>query len=299
MMQPITQQIELSTPGVTLSIRREDLLHPVISGNKYRKLKYNLLQAKAENKTTLLTFGGAFSNHIAAVAAASQEYGFTTVGIIRGEELASMRRNSTLEFAYGCGMQLKYVTREWYRNKETNAFVELLEQEFGAFYLLPEGGTNALAVKGCEEILNERDAVFNYICCSAGTGGTAAGISRSATPEQKVLAFAALKGDFLTEAISSFMPKSNFEVVTGYEFGGYGKISADLIEFVNAFKKKYNIALDPIYTGKMLFGVMDRIKAGYFPKGSNILAIHTGGQQGIAGINEILKNKHLPLIATE
>ncbi len=300
-MQEIpTQKIQLSTNKVSVFIRREDLIHPFISGNKFRKLKYNLQQAKAENKETLLTFGGAFSNHIAAAAYAGKEQGFKTIGIIRGDELrGKISDNPTLQFAQECGMQFKFVTREDYRRKTEAVFLENLKQEFGNFYLVPEGGTNELAVKGCEEILTKEDTEFDFICCSIGTGGTISGIINSLLPHQKVLGFPALKGDFLNEDIRKFARNQNWELVTAYHFGGYGKVNPELIAFINQFYKENQIPLDPIYTAKMVFGVMDLIQKDYFPENSKILLIHTGGIQGVAGMNLKLRNKHLPTIAID
>ncbi|SHN65877.1 1-aminocyclopropane-1-carboxylate deaminase [Flavobacterium fryxellicola] len=285
--------------SISVQIKREDLIHPFVSGNKFRKLKYNLLQAKAENQQTLLTFGGAFSNHIAAVAFAGKERGFKTIGIIRGDELAQkVSDNPTLLFAQNCGMQLKFISREAYRLKNEASFVEYLKHKFGTFYLIPEGGTNALAIKGCEEIITYEDADFDYICCSIGTGGTISGIINSALPHQKVLGFPALKGDFLKEEIRNFVQNENWELITDYHFGGYGKINAELVQFINHFYAENQIPLDPIYTGKMVFGVIDLIQKNYFPAASKILMIHTGGIQGIQGMNIKLKNKQLPTIDT-
>ncbi|WP_245705074.1 1-aminocyclopropane-1-carboxylate deaminase/D-cysteine desulfhydrase [Flavobacterium omnivorum] len=283
--------------SISVQIKREDLIHPFVSGNKFRKLKYNLLQAKAENQKTLLTFGGAFSNHIAAVAFAGKERGFKTIGIIRGEELAQkVNENPTLLFAQKCGMQLEFISREEYRLKSELSFIENLKHKFGNFYLIPEGGTNALAIKGCEEIITHEDADFDYICCSIGTGGTISGLINSALPHQKVLGFPALKGDFLKEEIRNFAQNENWELISDYHFGGYGKINAELVLFINHFYAENQIPLDPIYTGKMVFGVIDLIQKNYFPAESKILMIHTGGIQGIQGMNIKLKNKQLPTI---
>jgi 1-aminocyclopropane-1-carboxylate deaminase len=291
-----TQEIKLSNT-ISVFIRREDLIHPFISGNKLRKLKYNLIQAKAENQQTLLTFGGAFSNHIAATAFAGKEYGFKTLGIIRGDELESkILVNPTLKFAQECGMQFKFISRDDYRHKAETEFIENLKQEFGDFYLVPEGGTNELAIKGCEEILEKEDAEYDFVCCSIGTGGTISGIINSILPHQKVLGFPALKGDFLKEEIRKFARNENWELITDYHFGGYGKVNPELIAFINQFYQENKIPLDPIYTGKMVFGVVDLIEKNYFPEHSKILLIHTGGIQGIAGMNIKLKIKHLPTI---
>lgn len=272
-------------------------MHPFVSGNKFRKLKYNLLQAKIEHKTTLLTFGGAYSNHIAAVAFAGQENGFKTIGVIRGDELVDkIASNPTLQFAQNCGMEFKFVSREDYRNKQEISFLENLKTTYGNFYLIPEGGTNELAVKGCQEILTVEDQQFDYICTAVGTGGTISGLINSALSHQKVLGFPALKGDFLQDEIRIFAKQENWELVTDYHFGGYGKVNEALIAFINQFFQENKIPLDPIYTGKMVFGVMNRIATGYFPPKSKILLIHTGGIQGIQGMNLKLKNKKLPTI---
>jgi 1-aminocyclopropane-1-carboxylate deaminase len=285
--------------GISVVIKREDLIHPFVSGNKYRKLKYNLRQAKAEKQTTLLTFGGAFSNHIAAVAYAGKENGFETIGVIRGEELATkIESNPTLKFAQECGMQFEFVSREAYRLKTEVFFLEQLSQKFGSFYLVPEGGKNPLAIQGCEEILTEEDAVFDYIACAIGTGGTISGIINSTLSHQKVLGFPALKGDFLQEEIRNFVQNENWELIPDYHFGGYGKVNPELIDCINRFLEETQIPLDPVYTGKMVFGIMDLIEKNYFPENTKILVIHTGGLQGIQGMNLKLKNKGLPTINT-
>nr|WP_315143950.1 pyridoxal-phosphate dependent enzyme [uncultured Flavobacterium sp.] len=294
----MNQEITYELPnGITLEIKREDLLHPFVSGNKFRKLKYNVLQAKAENQTVLLTFGGAFSNHIAAVAYAGKEQGFETIGVIRGDELHDkISENPTLSFAQECGMRFEFVTREAYRHKTDAAFIEQLQAKFGAFYLVPEGGTNDLAVKGCEEILTELDADFDFVCSAVGTGGTISGLINSALPHQKVLGFPALKGDFLQDEIRNFVQNKNWELIIDYHFGGYGKVTTEFIEWMNWFYAQTGIPLDPIYTGKMVFGVMDLIQRNYFPPKSKILMIHTGGLQGIAGMNAKLRNQNKPII---
>jgi len=293
----INQQIILPNNAVELYIKREDKIHPFVSGNKYRKLKYNLLEAKNNGFDTLLTFGGAFSNHIAAVASAGNAFGFKTIGIVRGEELGNkISENTTLSFAKENGMQFKFVSRELYRNKTSESFLNDLKEEFGDFYLIPEGGTNKLAVKGCEEILNTEDNTFDYICCAVGTGGTISGLINCLKPSQQVLGFPALKGDFLKEDISKFATQTNWKLITDYHFGGYAKINEELVTFINQFKIDNQVSLDPVYTGKMLFGIIDLINKNYFPKGSKILAIHTGGLQGIEGMNAVLKKKKLPII---
>lgn len=286
------QEITIKHPNISLFIKREDLLHPHISGNKFRKLKYNLAQAKKENQQTLLTFGGAFSNHILAVAAAGKEYGFKTIGIIRGEELKDkVAENTTLQKAQNFGMVFNFITRDVYRDKNNLKFIEELKEVYGDFYLIPEGGTNDLAVKGCEEILIPEDERFDYICCAVGTGGTISGLINCSKSSQQVLGFPALKGDFLREDICRFATKSNWELISAYHFEGYGKVSEELIRFINGFYHQYKIPLDPIYTGKMVFGVLDLIDKNYFPENAKILMIHTGGLQGVAGMNTLLKQK--------
>ncbi len=294
---------EFKKLNITLHIKREDLLHPEISGNKFRKLKYNLLEAKAGNHDTLLTFGGAYSNHISAVAAAGHLLDFKTIGVIRGEELeadihVTLLKNPTLAYAVSKGMKLKFVSRAEYRQRSNPDYIEKLRLALVDFYLLPEGGTNKLAVKGCQEILTEEDRNYDYICCSVGTGGTIAGLINSAQPNQEILGLPALKGNFLEEEISQYTTTQNWKLVKNYHFGGYAKVSAELINFINDFSKKYHIPLDPVYTGKMFFGIFDLVEKGAFPQNSRILAIHTGGLQGIKGMNLNLAKKNLPLIDT-
>ena len=278
--------------NISLHIKREDLLHPIISGNKFRKLKYNLEEAKNQNQKVLLTFGGAFSNHIVAVAGAGAAFGFETIGIIRGEELQDkISENPSLLQAQEMGMKFVFVSREHYRQKENADFIEQLRIKFGAFYLLPEGGTNALAIKGCEEILSSSDSEFTHICSSIGTGGTITGIINSSAKNQNIIGFSSLKGDFLQNDIAKFANKQNWSVNCDYHFGGYGKVTEELIDFINNFYLEHHIRLDPIYTGKMMFGILNLIENNYFPPNSKILAIHTGGLQGIAGMNLALEKK--------
>lgn len=283
-----------------LYIKREDLLHPFVSGNKFRKLKYNLLEAEKTQKETIVTFGGAFSNHIAATAAACQERGLKSIGIIRGEELAenleqTLTGNPTLRFAQQCGMQFKFVSRTVYREKNNTSFINELVSDFPNSFIVPEGGTNELAVKGCEEILTEEDEQFDIICSPVGTGGTISGLINASKRHQKILGFPALKGNFLQKEIDKFAKKNNYELILDYHFGGYAKVNVELIEFINKFNEENNIPLDPIYTGKMVFGIFDLLKKGKF-NNKKVLMIHTGGLQGIEGMNLQLAKKNLPLI---
>ena len=293
------QQIQLTfSNGIELFIKREDKLHPIISGNKYRKLKYNIEEAINSNQTTLLTFGGAFSNHILAVAGAGAEFGFKTIGVIRGEELESkIQENPTLAKAQELGMQFYFVSRTAYRDKEQPSFISHLHEKYGSFYLVPEGGTNNLAIKGCEEILTNADTeYFTHITCAVGTGGTISGLINSLTEKQQIIGFSSLKGAFLSEVIRNFVSKTNWSINDLYHFGGYGKVTDELIQFLNSFYSQTVIPLDPVYTGKMVFGVLDLIKKGYFPPNSKILMIHTGGLQGIKGMNFALQSKNKEII---
>ncbi len=292
-----TNQV-ITFKNLSLTIKRDDLLHPVISGNKYRKLQYNLAEARRLDKKMLISFGGAFSNHIAAIAGAGKEFGFTTLGIIRGEELKDkVSNNPTLQYAKECGMQFEFITRERYRRKDSEEFKRYLDRSYDDFYMIPEGGTNDLAIQGCEEILTEADKDFQYICVSVGTGGTMAGLINSAGSDQKVLGFSSLKGDFIGDQIKALSkPSNNWELINSYHFGGYGKINDQLIAFINQFKQQTQIPLDPIYTGKMLYGIVDLNEKKYFEKNSDILIIHTGGIQGIEGMNRKLKAKKRTLI---
>ena len=297
-MNVLTQQLTLpllTEKRIALYIKREDCIHPFISGNKYRKLKYNLIEVKKRNLDTILTFGGAYSNHIVATAYIGKENGFHTVGIIRGEEIADKwKENPTLKTAKSYGMDFKFISREQYRKKEDRTFLNELKKEYRLCYILPEGGTNDLAIKGCEEILTVKDASFDVVCCSVGTGGTIAGIINSSRSGQKIIGFTALKGDFLQKDIRKFVHRENWFLQTDYHFGGYAKVSEDLINFINEFKSVTNIPLDPIYTGKQVYGVIDLIKKDFFKPETKILIIHSGGLQGIRGMNVELKRKKLP-----
>ena len=298
-MDSINKKILLDLPdGIELFIKREDKLHPIISGNKFRKLKYNIQEAKRLGHTTLLTFGGAFSNHILAVAGAGAEFGFKTIGIIRGEELESkINENPTLAKTQELGMQFHFVSRAAYRDKESSSFISFLCEKFGNFYLVPEGGTNDLAIKGCEEILTSEDkSYFTHIACAVGTGGTISGLINSSTEKQQLIGFSSLKGAFLSEVIRNFVVKTNWSISDAYHFGGYGKVNDELIQFLNSFYTQTSIPLDPVYTGKMVFGVLDLIEKGYFPPNAKILMIHTGGLQGIKGMNFALKNKNKEIL---
>jgi 1-aminocyclopropane-1-carboxylate deaminase len=288
------QNIKLTSQ---LWLKPEYEIHPEVSGNKFRKLKYNLEAAIREGFEGVLTFGGAFSNHIAATAAAGKLLDISTVGIIRGEELdKDIDLNPTLSYAKASGMDLEFISRAAYRNKNEVSFLKSLNIKYPNFYIIPEGGTNARAVRGCSEILTEKDRDFDVICCAVGTGGTISGLINSSLPHQKIIGFPALKGAFLNEDIRKFAQHSNWELCPDYSFGGYAKVNQELIQFINQFKIDFGIPLDPVYTAKMMFGIDDLVKKGFFSRSTKILAIHTGGLQGISGMNDYLKKNNLELI---
>lgn len=283
----------LEQAAIRLLIKREELNRPfpefpAISGNKWRKLKYNLAQATQENQTTLLTFGGAYSNHIHATAAAGKAMGFQTIGMIRGEETLPL--NPTLTFAKEQGMQLFYLDRQTYRKKHEAALLTDLKERFGRFYLLPEGGTNQLALKGCAEMIDEIKVDFDVIACACGTGGTFAGIVQGLKGTKQGLAFSALKGNFLIKEIKQLLGENNtyenWQLQTDYHFGGYARSNETLLDFIKHFKTKHNILLDPIYTGKLIFGIFDLVKKNYFAPKTTIIAIHTGGLQAWDGFKK-------------
>ncbi|MEL6560426.1 MAG: pyridoxal-phosphate dependent enzyme [Bacteroidota bacterium] len=282
---------DLPTGTPKIHVLREDLLHPHISGNKWRKLRYNFLEMRQSGMTKLVTFGGAFSNHIAATAACAKAHNYESIGIIRGDEL-NHTSNHTLRFASEQGMKLIFVSREAYRGKEEPDFLNEYMVNPKDYYLIPEGGTNKKAIKGTSEILGSHTENFDVICVCAGTGGTAAGIINSAMPHQKVLVFPALKGDFLKKEIGKHISVhkkygESWELIGSYHFGGYAKWNMQLVDFINKFKEVNQIAIDIIYNGKMIFGLQDLIKNSYFYDSTRILAIHTGGTQSTVGFNEI------------
>ncbi len=274
--------LSLKKRHIRLIIKREDLNHPFVSGNKWWKLKYNLEEAARLGHDTLLTFGGAYSNHIFATAAAGKELGLKTIGIIRGEETLPL--NHTLAFAKSCGMILHYVSREAYRKKTEPEFIEQLHNQFGGFYLIPEGGTNELAVKGCKEFASQlsEEIDFDYLCLPVGTGGTMAGLIEGLHSSKKTIGFSSLKGGgFLVDEIKKLTSpeKNNWILNTDYHFGGYGKVTHELNIFIEEMKSNHRLPLDRVYTGKMIFGIVDLITKEYFTEGSTICILHTGGLQ--------------------
>ncbi len=279
--------IEISDPviasaGVRLFIRMEYENHPTVKGNKWWKLKHNLAQAKNFQRKTLLTFGGAYSNHIYATAAAAKETGFNSVGIIRGEKV----KNEILDFAESQHMDLQFINREQYRQKEDPSFLEELSRRYQDPYILPEGGTNDLAVTGCSEwartLIGEHE--FDVLCLPVGTGGTMAGLVCGLAGTKQVVGVSVLKnGSFLRETVATLIQKScdrsygNWNVLTSYDHGGYARTTDGLGKFMEEMRCRHSLHLEHVYTGKMMYGIWTEITRGNFIRGSTILALHTGG----------------------
>ena len=275
---PIIQKISsklLSEKGIEVSVLRLDLIHPQISGNKWFKLKYNLEEAKKKGVDTILTFGGAFSNHIHATAVACNQFGFKSIGVIRGEK--ESESNSTLREARKYGMQLHFVSREDYKRKSEEDFISELKNKFGDFYLIPEGGDNLLGEKGCEEILPKEND-FDFIFCACGTGTTFKGISKSIKSNQKLYGISVLKGEGPLN--------SNASIISDYHFGGYAKHTQQLLDFKTNFENENNILLDYVYTAKLFFAVQELISKNRIAANSKVLVIHSGGLQGNSGYEE-------------
>lgn len=281
--------------GLEVWIKRDDLIHPHIMGNKWRKLKYNILHVRESHLAGIVTFGGAYSNHIAATAAACATNQLPSIGIIRGDEL-SPDSNPTLRFASDQGMKLQFVSRNEYRQLKENQ--HQLQQIHPRYLILPEGGTNELAIRGCQEIWTEINQSFDYAITSVGTGGTMAGLLKAMSGEGKLIGISALKGNFIHSEFRNMLqhhniPFENYELMDQWHFGGYGKVTDDLVAFINDTKEKINVLFDPIYTAKMYFAVTKLIETNYFPSNSKIVLIHTGGLQGIAGFIEKQKKNIL------
>jgi 1-aminocyclopropane-1-carboxylate deaminase len=272
----------LHRAGIRVLVKREDLNHPLVSGNKWWKLLYNLQEAQRMGKQTLLTFGGAYSNHIYATAAAARELGLRSIGIIRGEETLPL--NATLQFAKVQGMQLQYISREDYRQKDSAAFQEQLYRQYGDVYIIPEGGTNAQAVQGCVEFAQLlREVPFDYVCLAVGTGGTVVGLIDGLDPDKRIIGVSTLKGDFLKAEVASLTKRDkadNWSILTDYHHGGYAKTTLELLAFMQHMEQDHNLPLDQVYTAKMMWAIMQEAKRGAFERGSTLLAVHTGGLQG-------------------
>lgn len=285
---------DLSAGGIEVFLKRDDLIDKEISGNKWRKLKYNLITAKSQGFDSIITFGGAYSNHIAATAAACGRFGFRSIGVIRGEELHA-GSNTTLQKAQAHGMNFEFISREKYKHRTDASWLNDMAKKYGAF-IIPEGGSNAAAIRGVAEIIEEINRAFDVIVCPVGTGGTLAGLSSALNKDQSAIGFSCLKGEnFLEDAVQQLgATSSSFRIEHGYHFGGYAKFDGHLIEFINRFKSETGIPLDPIYTGKMMYGLFDQINNGKFDSKTRIICVHTGGLQGIPGFN----CKHNDIIIT-
>ena len=290
----LIEEVNIGLLGEDLQVDmlRIDLHDPDIPGNKFWKLKYNIREMEDRGLDTMVSFGGAYSNHISALAAAGRKYGFKSVGIIRGEELSG--DNPTLAEAAKQGMELKFIDRTTYRDWKKGAvdLDEFLGME--NYYLLPEGGSNALAVRGCAEILNESTREYNIICCPVGSGGTLAGLIAGSVPEQNILGFSALKGGEyleeevmdLVEAYAPGIDRKNWLLNHDYHFGGFASVKLTLLKTYQKFLELNNVELDLIYTVKMVYGVWDLLRSGSLDPDKRILLIHTGGQQGNASMKE-------------
>lgn len=265
-------------------IKREDLNHKLVSGNKWWKLKHNLIRADELGHNTLLTFGGAYSNHLYAVAAAAKELRLKSIGIVRGEPTVPL--NPTLDFAVKNGMHLHYLTREAYKDKSTEGMLRNLRDRFGNFYPIPEGGTNQEAITGCVEFGKKliRESAFDILVLPVGTGGTMAGMIQSLHAHQSAIGVSVLKnGSFLQEEVKKWVPghcNVSWRIETRFDFGGYAKTTPGLEAFIMKQRELHQLPLDHVYTGKTFFGLCAMVAAGEFPRGSTVMMIHTGGLQG-------------------
>ncbi|MDD5323251.1 MAG: pyridoxal-phosphate dependent enzyme [Methylococcales bacterium] len=269
---------------IELWMKRDDLLHRVISGNKWRKLKYILDNVLSSGADTMISMGGAYSNHLHALAYAGNALGLKTTGLIRGEQPETL--TPTLRDMQNWGMELKFVSRSDYRllrqYKRYDDLPGLKPQQ----YWLPEGGAQALALKGVAELVNEIDVPYNVFCAPCGTGATLAGIIDAVPDQVSVIGFAALKhAGFLQTDVESLLPRfsNNWQINQDYHFGGFAKTSAELMAFIADFGHKTGIPLEPVYTGKMMYALYDLIAKHYFKPGQRIIAVHTGGLQGKRG----------------
>jgi len=294
---PVTQIKSplLDEKQIKLFIKRDELIHPVIQGNKWRKLKYNILEAQKNKKDTLLSFGGAYSNHLHALAAAGKQLGLKTIGIIRGE--APQALNPCLQDMLDWGMQLKFIKRIEYKQKNEPDFIQNLRHEFGDFHLIPEGGNNAPGKKGCAELLEELDEHYDVICCEVGSGTMLSSLIQSKSNRaSEYLGFAIMKNPQQDQEIKDSLNSSNnlnlvltpWKINHDYHFGGFAKTTPELNDFIKNFKQQHDIQLEPVYSGKMLWGILDLIRQDYFKAGSKILAIHGGGLQGLRGFQKFL-----------
>jgi 1-aminocyclopropane-1-carboxylate deaminase len=280
-IEPIQHPV-LDEHGIQLHIKRDDLLHPIISGNKWRKLKYTLLYALNHGHEHLISMGGAYSNHLHALACIGHKLNIKTTGLIRGEQPA--QENKTLSDLRQWGMTLEFVSRSAFRELRKNrAHNDKLEKQYNGFWI-PEGGANEYASNGIAEIVKEIDIEFDTLALACGTGTTLAGLAKTLPEKKRVLGFSSLKGrGFLEKDVKKLIKNNlltNWSINFDYHFGGFAKTNDELLSFIEEFQTLNNIPLEPIYNGKMLFGLIDMIKKDYFKKGLKIIALHTGGLQG-------------------
>jgi 1-aminocyclopropane-1-carboxylate deaminase len=269
--------------AIEVSVLRLDKIHPIISGNKWFKLKYYLEDAISQNKKNIITFGGAWSNHIIATAAACQLCGLNATGIIRGEEAPEL--SPTLKQAKELGMQLIFLSREDYKAKHIPE--KFLTDEY---YLIPEGGYGRKGAEGAAGIFEYCDQeTYTHIACAAGAGTMLAGLIMGSLPRQKIIGISVLKNNNeLEEKVRSLLnnDSANFQILHDYHFGGYAKHTDELLNFMNAFYEQTKIPSDFVYTGKLFFAITDLSKKKFFPQGSKLLLIHSGGIQGNASLDK-------------
>lgn len=272
---------ELTAHSISAAVLRLDKIHPVISGNKWFKLKNHLQEAIKKSSQTIITFGGAWSNHIIATAYAAQQAGLRAIGVIRGERPVLL--SDTLLAAAGYGMQMEFISREDYKTKDSPAFLEKISARWPGAYMIPEGGAGILGIKGSEDILQEVDkSQYSHILCAIGTGTMYLGLINASVPGQTVIGVPVLKGMNDLSAISPPSPEKSpyCHIIPDYHFGGYARSSPELLDFMNRFYQTTGIPSDFVYTGKLFYGAMDLIRKGYFPADARLLLIHSGGLQG-------------------
>jgi len=288
-LQPINHPT-FTQHKISVQVKRDDQIHRIISGNKWRKLKYNLLHAKANGAKGIITFGGCFSNHIHACALACQQQELSAIGIIRGEE--HNQNNYTLAWAKHWGMRLTFVDRKTYRLRNENSFLQQLQQQYPDHHIIPEGGSNALALTGMTEVIDElnQQSVFDTLITPVGSGGTLAGLILGDKNQHKLLGISVLKQQgYLEEQVNKLLPMhariyTNWQVINQYHRGGYAKFSRHDAERICGFNATVGITFEPVYSGKMVLALLDLIEAGYFPAHHRIVLLHTGGLQGLAGM---------------
>jgi 1-aminocyclopropane-1-carboxylate deaminase/D-cysteine desulfhydrase-like pyridoxal-dependent ACC family enzyme len=276
----------LRAAGVRLLLKRDDLLDPEIPGNKWRKVLPNLAAARAEGYRTVLTFGGAYSNHLRATAAAGRRAGLRTVGVVRGDELRDRPLNPSLHRAAGYGMELDFMDRATWRERTSVPVLRALQRRHGPAYVVPEGGSNALGVRGCRAITEELNAQtggeVDVVCCAVGTGGTLAGLAAALTKRQQAVGFTVLRTAGLPGEIEELQRAAfggrvgDWRLEDGYHFGGYARSTPELAVFADEVEAAHGLTLDRTYEAKALFGVLDLASAGAFRRGSTLALVLAG-----------------------